>query len=78
MSQMDVRPYRNWEVKDEFFITHTIGGNRMKASCHHRVDGACGGCYARLLTMLDDVVEFPEVAKQITAEVSAKLRAESK
>ncbi len=53
------------------------GTHLIKYSCHHREDGACGGCYARAMLFVKDV------AKGITGSsgaeaLLAELRSEAK
>jgi hypothetical protein len=62
-----------WRVEDGAFID---GGNTVKASCHHRTQGACGGCYARLQAFLDAVDASPADAEELARQVSDELRRE--
>lgn len=65
----------NWLVEDGKFILPS--GTGVSARCHHRKNGsgACGGCYARLATLLDDIYSA-EDPKALIAEVHAAMIAE--
>lgn len=63
-----------WEVKPDGLVTPA--GNRMKASCKHRKNGACGGCYARLYVLMEEIEKDPESAEYLVRAVSFRMRGE--
>jgi hypothetical protein len=66
---------RAWEVTGKGFVTEA--GNLMRASCAHRSDmKACGGCYARLQVLLDEIERTPSDAARLIAEVTDAMKRE--
>lgn len=70
-----MRPAAKWEVVDGFFVDD---GMRVRASCHHKTMGACGGCYARLTAFLHAIEASPADAERLGREVGDELRREGK
>jgi hypothetical protein len=65
-----------WRVEDGRFILPS--GDGMKAACHHQSRGACGGCYARLASALDEIQIHAEDAAEIVHTVHYAMMAEGK
>jgi hypothetical protein len=56
-----------------------VSGRPLGINCSHNKDSACGGCYARLMIVLQLMVQpdrSPEEAKHLAMEVDAALSAE--
>lgn len=62
------------KVVDGKFILPS--GNGMTASCHHQRKGACGGCYARMAVLMDDIEADPLDAVHHIKRASAAMKAE--
>jgi len=55
------------------------GGMTMSATCIHRrrnQNGSCGGCHARLYTLMHEVEAEPERAAELVKEYTTVMRAE--
>lgn len=65
-----------WKVKARKFVLPS--GNYMEAGCHHTevASAACGGCYARLMMVLEEIEADPTDAAEVIDELRHALRAE--
>lgn len=54
---------------------HDAGPHLVTISCHHRKRGACGGCYARLVRLAQDVAAS---GNEDAATVLEEMKSESK
>lgn len=70
-------PPPEWRVNRQRKAFVTESGNLMRAGCHHsRGPTACGGCYARLQVLLDELEQHPSKASELVAQVRGAMKRE--
>lgn len=65
------------QLANDRWMGAVSGGNLLRSSCHHKRNGACGGCYARLTVLIDAIKAEPSKALEIIAALEAEMQAEA-
>lgn len=56
----------------------TLHGTPFRTSCHHKAEGACGACYARLSTLIDAIRVEPSRAAEFVELIEDAMRADAR